>query len=228
MSNLLNQWKRSPFFLLITTLLYSCDPYGERVITDYDTVTTYHDQSFNFVESKTYSMPDSVVYIVDKEGNGEAMDEKYNQLILETIKEEMEQYGYTLLPADTKATADLFLTPTSFSSTHSSGGWWGYYNWWDSWGWYDPMYGWGWGPGWNIYYPYPITYSYQTGTVIIEILDTQHADEESRKVPVVWTAICDGLLESNSYNLQERIKTGISNAFMQSPYLDRSQGEAVE
>ena len=53
-----------------------------------------------------------------------------------------------------------------------TGGWYGggWYN-----GWWGPGY---WGPYWNDwYYPYPVTYSYNTGTLIMEMVNlTDHPE----------------------------------------------------
>ena len=73
-----------------------------------------------------------------------------------------------------------------------------YGGWWDA-GFWGPY----WGGGW--YYPYPVTYSYDTGTLIMEMVDLRQPVDQSNqnKLPVIWHAYASGLLYGNShFNLQ--------------------------
>ena len=107
-------------------------------------------------------------------------------------------------------------TVVTVSYTHLYGG--GWYN-----GWWGPGY---WGPYWNDwYYPYPVTYSYNTGTLIMEMVNlTDHPEDTSQKVklPVIWHSYATGLLFENSkYNMQLTLDA-VNQAFDQSPYIKKS------
>jgi len=83
--------------------------------------------------------------------------------------------------------------------------WWGWYPWWP---------GWGWGPG----YCYPTyVYNYNTGTLLINMLETITTDEE--EFPRVWHGGINGLLRSSDAGNQDFIVSTIDQAFAQSPYL---------
>jgi hypothetical protein len=63
-----------------------------------------------------------------------------------------------------------------------------------------------------------VTFTYDTGTLLITMLDVQHGDASSRRVPLLWAAGVSGVLTSSS--LQGALE-GIDQAFTQSPYLER-------
>ena len=72
--------------------------------------------------------------------------------------------------------------------------------------------------------PYPISYSYDTGTLMMEMVDltkrTAATDDEKQDLTVVWHAYADGLLYGSSrINLQLALRA-LNQAFTQSPYLN--------
>ena len=96
------------------------------------------------------------------------------------------------------------------------GPWWGYYP-----GYLYPGY-WGgnWGGGW--YYPYPITYSYSTGSLLADMINLKNAPEgQKEKLTVVWNAYISGLLGGSGSLNVNRTTTAINQAFTQSPYLKK-------
>jgi hypothetical protein len=137
--------------------------------------------------------------------------------------------------ASDSASADFITTPTFLMMKYSGtvyyppGWWWGY-----------PGYGWGypgWGyPGWGYpgypWYPgYGYSYSYKTGTIVIEMLDAdsflQFADwsqDPTNEVPdlmVRWMGAIDGYLSSSGDYDAQRAQRGMDEAFAQSPYLKK-------
>ena len=107
-----------------------------------------------------------------------------------------------------------FATPTF--SYNSWGNYWGWYPGWD-------WFGWGgvWG-GWYPWYPWysgGYYYAYDKGTVVIDMLDAKKADKETKRVPVLWTGMVDGILAGNQNYLAERLEKNINQCFIQSPYL---------
>ena len=100
----------------------------------------------------------------------------------------------------------------------------GGYPWYPYWGW-----GWGWykstnyygypGYGWGYpYYPSYVT-SYETGTVVWDMFDPDNVDEEEEIIYVEWTGAINGVLGSSVSSTEDRITTGINQAFVQSPYI---------
>ena len=87
-------------------------------------------------------------------------------------------------------------------------------NWWNCayWGSY-------WG-GW--YYPYPLTYSYNTNALVMELLNLTNPTsslQSSNKLPVIWYANASGYKYGNSdYNL-DLLLDAVDQAFEQSSYI---------
>ena len=77
--------------------------------------------------------------------------------------------------------------------------------------------------GW--YYPYPVTYSYDTGTLIMEMVDLRQPVDQSNqnKLPVIWHAYASGLLYGNSHFNMQLTLNAVNQAFAQSPYLSNKQ-----
>jgi hypothetical protein len=90
------------------------------------------------------------------------------------------------------------------------------------WGGYYPGFGWGWGGGW--YYPpgyggYWSTYSYTTGTVLINLADYDsyyEGEDDQRYIEIEWEVAIDGLFNGVNVN---KIDELVKQAFEQSPYL---------
>ena len=72
---------------------------------------------------------------------------------------------------------------------------------------------------------YPVTYSYDTGTLIMEMVDLrQPADKSNQnKLPVIWHAYASGLLYGNSHFNMQLTLNAVNQAFAQSPYLSNKQ-----
>ena len=49
--------------------------------------------------------------------------------------------------------------------------------------------------------------------------DAKKADKETKRVPVLWTGMVDGILAGNQNYLAERLEKNINQCFIQSPYL---------
>ena len=100
--------------------------------------------------------------------------------------------------------------------SYNDGPWWGYYPGY----WYPGYWGGNWGGGW--YYPYPITYSYSTGSLLADMINLKNAPEgQKEKLTVVWNAYISGLLGGSGSLNVNRTTTAINQAFTQSPYLKK-------
>ena len=93
-------------------------------------------------------------------------------------------------------------------------------------GWYPWYYGYGfgyYGPGYGLYYPwYPtagVSYSYTTGSIMINMIDPSRADQNAEQIPSIWVGFLNGLVADSQQNNAERISEGIDQLFEQSPYL---------
>jgi hypothetical protein len=194
----------------LLTLLVGCYPStGPEYYEETDIAYTNYDRNFAFASKSTYSLPDKVVKITGKPDQPpEYVKDIYGIPILAQIDADMQSLGWTKV--DITNNPHVQLLPASWSSTTIIyGGYWGNY-----WCWYYPYYC---GGGW--YYPYVPVATYSTGTLVTTMVDpNQESADGSKKV--VWTGAINGMLSGTSDIT--RIKNGIDQTFMQSPYLKRN------
>ena len=213
--------KKYLFIGLMAVLATSCekDPDLSKLDNNF-TVYTNYDSKTNFNDFKTYCLPDSIL-LIGQGMKAEFWKDENAQEIIKQVADEMDTRGYTRVKVIKNANIGLQLSFTrQTTQIIGTGGWYGggWYN-----GWWGPGY---WGPYWNDwYYPYPVTYSYNTGTLIMEMVNlTDHPEDTSQKVklPVIWHSYATGLLFENSkYNMQLTLDA-VNQAFDQSPYNKKS------
>lgn len=176
--------------------------------SDYDVVTTLFDPNFDFTKAKTYTMPDTILHIVE-EGEESDLSRKYDSFILEQVASHMNLRGFTRIADPTATVPDVVIiiraTSTEHYNAYNSYFWGGYY------GWYYPWYG-----GTTVY-------TYSTGTVLIDMLDVENFDIENEIYPTAWIAGINGLLGDTSTGTKTRLSTSIGQAFVQSPYIGTSE-----
>lgn len=182
-------------------------------IQDLDLVVTNYNKDFAFGSKKTYAIPDSVVLIngEDYDGTTEYAKPVYANTMLNAIKTNMKNCGWT--EVEKTDNPDVIILPSVSQTTNIY-----YYYSYSYWGWYYPYYSGGWGWYYPGYYYPPVTSSYKTGSMLIQMTDPSDA-ANSDVLPVAWTAVINGLAEGNTASIQTRIQTTISQAFVQSPYL---------
>jgi hypothetical protein len=190
----------------IVFLLTQCYPAGPEYIEELDLVYTNYDPATNFTTKHTYAIPDKIMKIDDDLISGEDpnfIKEPYATQLLDKINQNMANYGWTKVSKD--ANPDVLLAPVAYelTTTYYYGG--GYWDWW-----YGGWYGW--------YYPYPVTTSYTTGSLITTMLNPNDLSPDG-KMRAVWGFIINGLLEGTSAQFTERYSKGINQAYTQSPYL---------
>jgi hypothetical protein len=197
-------------FLIPTSiiLIQGCYPNNDISIEDSDVVLTSFNDSVNFQSLSTYYMPDTVLPIVDP-SDPKDYTNPYQALMLSTVASNMSAYGYTRI-TDTTATPkpDVAVVLSVLTTTTVNAGW------------YYPYYGWGYWGGW--YYPYypPVPYytSYSTGTVVINMFDRDIIGTDTITTQY-WSAAANGILESSTSDMQNRIKAMINQAFEQTPQI---------
>lgn len=174
------------------------------VYTDYDSKT-------NFGKFQTYFLPDSIL----EAGSHHATywKDENAQKIIAAVEAEMNSRGYRRItdPAQ-KADADLGVQLSYIAQqVNVTTGWWG--GWWD--------YGF-WGPWWGgWYYPYTVSYSYDTNSLVMEMVDLSDGGkegDEKAQLPVVWYAHSSGYQYYSGYNIQ-LMTEAVDQAFEQSPYI---------
>lgn len=212
-------------FLLLTglfaQLVVSCYPEGADNVDELDVAITNYDKAADFKTYTTYSMPDSIVYFTNDKSS--AIDREFDQMILSQIQQKFTGLGYTLVdnpatPAQAGETPSFMVLVSAVSNVNYN-----YFvdNWYNNWNWYWGYWNWNWSGSFYPYYPwYPISvYSYRTGSVVIEMVDTKVRQDS--KINVVWTGIADGLLQGSKESILKRTEKEINQCFTQSPYLGK-------
>mgnify|MGYP000095014611 FL=1 len=186
-----------PLFML-AMIVTSCekDPDMNKLDSDYSVYTDY-DNSVHFNEFSTYYLPDSIL-VPDNSLKANYWKDENAQNIISAVAHEMEQKGYVRTEDKEKANVGIQLSYAQQRIQMTTGGW---------------------------YYPYPVTYSYDTGTLIMEMVDLrQPADKSNQnKLPVIWHAYASGLLYGNSHFNMQLTLNAVNQAFAQSPYLSNKQ-----
>jgi len=211
--------------------------HDDTYLDELDISLSYYDTSFNFQQYSTFAIRDSVGLIEDHMSNSEINDFYKSGGTADQIKAYVQKHftdlGYSQVADDENYDFGVNLVVFSLQTTT----WVGYPGWW--YGYYDYYY-WYWG-GWYPYWGYPWYYSaytYQTGTLLIEMVDGPSlrdyriwADDKSdweiqnadpSEVPEVlfrWQALVNGVAGNSADYNKDRAQRGIDEVFMQSPYL---------
>lgn len=197
----------------------SCHPDGPENIEDMDIVYTDYDPDFNFSEQNTFAIPDSIVLIDNQsymayaqDSIPETVDPVYGDAILNQIRENMLDLGWT--EVDRTENPDVVVLVTASRTTNL------FYNYdWRYWDWYYP----GAYTGFGWYYPgYSPGYitSYRTGSLMIQMANVANIGVNNN-VPVVWLSVINGVLEGSTENIGNRLSQTLDQAFAQSPYLNQ-------
>lgn len=220
--------KISVLALIGSFLVSSCYKYPDVSVSNeaLDMTVTLADENHDFSQYNYYTVYDTIRLVKIKNGDQVESDSIINPSdaahILGEIADKMDAYGYTYT-ADTSL-ADLVIVAHAMDVTQEGSGlncydpgyWWGYY---------PPGWGWGGYPGYG--YPwygggcYSYSYFSRRGTIIWDLFDIRNFDGQT--LNSVWVGAVIGVLnESGNLNKFTRIDRGINEAFIQSPYLDKT------
>jgi len=209
--------------LFISAFFTSCYPGDDVSYSDLDLVITAHDQDMNFSQLNSYYLYDSVVHIKDTldEDSNVDISREFDGLILNLVKENMNDYGYNYEEDPETNKPDVVVTVSAMASKNTYVYYYYpyyYYGW--GWGWYykdTEYYGWGWyyPPYWGGAY---VT-SYTVGTLIINMHDVRNATSITDTIPTLWNCAINGLLGSSSSTAINRLDYNINQGFKQSTYL---------
>jgi hypothetical protein len=191
--------------LVAALALSSCYPDYGLTVEDYDAVATYRDPGTDFGGYTTFYLIPTVQHVLPP-GTGDSYTRAYDQTILTSVENNLEGLGYvkTLDSANADLAVQTSLTQQEYMVYY---GWGGYY-------------GWGW--GWPGYYPPVYGYSYTTGSIIVDMADVVRSNE-SEQAESIWFAVMQGLAGvTTGATTDSRIRNGINQAFIQSPYLGKS------
>ncbi len=199
-----------------TGLLYSCQKFPSVVDADGEfLVSTSYAEDTDFGSYSTFTVADSLL-VLDTRLGCDTIKNSATDMLVGEYRQMMEDRGYTYVPSDNKADADLAIQLTYVADTD-------YYvdyvnpYWWIDYPGYWSSYYWGaWGGGW--YYPYPVTYELTTHSLMADMADLTSPEGENEQLPVVWSCMINGDASSARADLS-RFVQGIRQAFEQSPYM---------
>jgi hypothetical protein len=204
---------------LLITALASCRHYPNfEDLTYKPIVATSHDSTANFGSYETYYMSDRLTLIGDNPSDT-LVDNSVGDQIVDAIKTNMANRGYTRVA--NSANADIgvnnaIITITTTVVSYPPSYWWGYP------GYGGCYYGYcgGYYPTYPYYgYGYALTYTYSTGSLMIQMADLKNVDTTNHRINIIWTNFNTGVLSTyTSTNISAAVDA-VNQAFTQSPYL---------
>jgi hypothetical protein len=205
--------------LLISTVLlaaFACqkEPYAD-VDDDY-LVYTSPGKNVTFASYSTFDLADSLLII------GQSKNPEYSQsnnalALIQAVRTNMENLGYIYTPDNPDADLGIQMTYVVKTERYVQ-----YYKdpyWWlDFPGYWSPGY---WGNYTGFYYPYPVTYTYSTNALMIDMVNLTTPKTGNEALEVVWSAYIGGPSSGNANYDVDLMKNAIDQAYVQSAYLKK-------
>ena len=214
--------KKILLIVSLVSVFISCRKYPDfDELTYKPVVVTNHDAGIDFNDYKTYFMSDSLTQIGD-DRNDSIADPSLGGPITDAIEQNMNSRGFVRVTSPTLA--DLAINSavikiTTTVQTYPPGYWWGYP------GYGGCYYGYcGYYPYYDYYYGgyYTYSYTYSTGSLIIEVVDLKNVDTTANRLNVVWTNFNTGVLGVTGTSVGNAVSS-VNQAFAQSEYFKTNQ-----
>lgn len=170
-----------------------------------------------FASFTTFDLADSLLVI------GQSAKPEYSQsqnalALIQAVRTNMENAGYIYTPDNPDADLGIQMTYVIKTDRYVQ-----YYNdpyWWLNYpGYWSPGY---WGNYVGFYYPYPVTYTYSTNALMIDMVNLNTPRTGTEALEVVWSVYIGGPAGSSVASDVEVMKNAIDQAFVQSPYLKKT------
>lgn len=212
--------------LMILATITSCYPDYNTSIEDHDLVYTLRNSSVlrdddGQTKFKTYFLPDTIIHVADSLQDRKDPDfpRDYDSLIVKSVADNFDALGFTrITDINDVDTPDVLITVAALALektvvyTYYPGYWWGGGGYWGDWWWDYP------GGYWPTYPSYSV-YTFNKGTVFIDMVSFTK-NENNEDIPVGdWTSAINGLLYEGNMDIEKRLTTHIDKAFDESPYL---------
>jgi hypothetical protein len=181
-------------------------------------VYTSPGKDVTFASFTTFDLADSLLVI------GQSAKPEYSQsqnalALIQAVRTNMENAGYIYTPDNPDADLGIQMTYVIKTDRYVQ-----YYNdpyWWLNYpGYWSPGY---WGNYVGFYYPYPVTYTYSTNALMVDMADLTTPKTGTEALKVVWSVYIGGPAGSSVASDVEVMKNAIDQAFVQSPYLKKTR-----
>lgn len=203
-----------PVVVLLSSAAMGCYPEQINSMSQAVTVTTLVDSQAPLKAALTFALPDTIVHPARAQGS-DVIGHEHDAAILASIRTNLTNLGWQEITNVAAERPDVVVLTAVLEQTNTGVA---YSDWWGSWG-YWPGWPIGYGPDWFWGYPVnAVTFQYETGTLLIVMLDLAHGDPTLRRVPILWAAALNGVVEIAT---PADVLDGVNQAFVQSPYLER-------
>ena len=170
-----------------------------------------------FTSFTTFDLADSLLVI------GQSTKPEYSQsnnalALIQAVRTNMEKLGYIYTPDNPNADLGIQMSYVVKTERYVQ-----YYKdpyWWlDYPGYWSPGF---WGKYQGFYYPYPVTYTYSTNALMIDMVNLTIPKTGNEALEVVWSTYIGGPSTGSITTDVDMMKAAIDQAFVQSPYLKKS------
>jgi len=200
--------------MILSSVATGCYPDQIASVTQPVSVTTLVDSQTALKTALTFALPDTVLHPARAQG-ADVIGHEHDAEILASIRSNFVAMGWREIVDVTNEHPDVVVLTFVLEQTNTGvaySDWWGGWSYWPGW----PV---GYGPDWFWGYPGNVTtFTYETGTLAMVMLDIRHGDQSTRRVPILWAGAVNGALAIASVS---DALAGIDQAFIQSPYLER-------
>ena len=206
--------------LLIPAVIILAVACHKEPYTDSDNeylVYTSPGKQTTFTSFQTFDLADSLLII--GQSNKPVYSQSDNALaLIQAVRTNMEKRGFIYTPDNPDADLGIQMTYVIKTERYVQ-----YYRdpyWWlDYPGYWSPGF---WGNYTGFYYPYPVTYTFSTNSLMIDMVNHTVPRTGNEALEVVWSAYIGGPASTSTDYDVNRMKASIDQAFVQSPYLTRT------
>ena len=195
--------------------LWGCEPTPDELkLFDEFVVSTNYDKESNFNVYTTYTLRTDTIGFISNLSSDDTIEvgSNYARPVITKVNDNLVSRGYQQVDKtdDPDLAINIYVLKNlnEFQDVNYYPGFYdpGYYNYYGSYYGYGGYYG----------YPYVSTYAYNTGVLVIEMIDLKNLNQNSQ-VKVIWNAYMGDVF--SSLDLKQQSLDAIDQAFVQSPYL---------
>lgn len=203
-------------FVGVLGLGWSCQPEADSLrLLDQLVVSTHYQDNVTFGDYTTYSMStDTIGFVSNSNPNDtiivQSSESTFPRTVLNKVESNLAGLGYSRVAANESPDLRINVYVVNDFNLFQQIVYPSFY--------YPSYYGYGYGYGSYYAYPYVNTYSTNTGSLVVEILDLKNIRPDNT-IRVIWSAYMGDVY--STINLLKQSEEAIDQAFVQSPYLGK-------